>query len=89
MSMTDDFNQWWDESPVKADNPYTQNTPAYWAWEGWCAGAKAEREVCEALHDHEDVQAPVGNSSWGEAYQEGWGQGTAAYLEAIRARGQV
>jgi len=51
--------------------------------------ASAEREACEALHDHEDVQAPVGNSSWGEAYQEGWGQGTAAYREAIRARGQV
>ena len=48
--------------------------------------ASAEREACEALHDHEDVQAPIGNSSWGEAYQEGWGQGTAAYLEAIKAR---
>jgi hypothetical protein len=51
--------------------------------------AQHEREACEALHDHEDVQAPIGNSSWGEAYQEGWGQGTAAYLEAIRARGQA
>ena len=50
MSMTDDFNQWWDESPVKANNPYTQNTPVYWAWEGWCAGAEAERAACEALH---------------------------------------
>ena len=49
----------------------------------------AEREACEALHDHEDVQAPVGNSSWGEAYQEGWGQGTAAYRDAIKARGQA
>lgn len=47
----------------------------------------AEREACEALHDHEDVQAPIGNSSWGEAYQEGWAQGTAAYRDAIRARG--
>jgi hypothetical protein len=51
--------------------------------------ASAEREACEALHDHEDVQAPVGNSSWGEAYQEGWGQGTAAYRDAIKARGQA
>jgi hypothetical protein len=51
--------------------------------------AFAEREACEALHDHEDVQAPVGNSSWGEAYQEGWGQGTAAYRDAIKARGQA
>jgi len=45
-----------------------------------------EREACEALHDHEDVLAPVGNSAWGEAYQEGWGQGAAAYRDAIRAR---
>ena len=51
--------------------------------------ASAEREACEALHDHEDVQAPIGNSSWGEAYQEGWGQGTAAYRDAIKARGQA
>jgi hypothetical protein len=51
--------------------------------------AQHEREACEALHDHEDVQAPVGNSSWGEAYQEGWGQGTAAYRDAIKARGQA
>ena len=43
-----------------------------------------ERKACEALHDHEDVQAPIGNSAWGEAYQEGWGQGTAAYRDAIR-----
>lgn len=49
----------------------------------------AEREACMALHDHEDVLAPVGNSAWGEAYQEGWGQGTAAYRDAIRARGQA
>ncbi len=46
-----------------------------------------ERKACEALHDHEDVQAPIGNSSWGEAYQEGWAQGTAAYRDAIKARG--
>ena len=45
-----------------------------------------EREACEALHDHEDVIAPIGNSSWGEAYQEGWAQGTAAYRDAIKAR---
>jgi hypothetical protein len=42
--MNTAFNQWWDESPVNPNNPYTQNTPAYWAWEGWCAGVKAERE---------------------------------------------
>jgi hypothetical protein len=63
---------------------------SFMSWqEGYEAGKQTEREACEALHDHEDVQAPIGNSSWGEAYQEGWGQGTAAYLEAIRARGQA
>jgi len=51
--------------------------------------ASAERAACEALHDHEDVLAPVGNSSWGEAYQEGWGQGTSAYRDAIQKRGQA
>jgi hypothetical protein len=49
----------------------------------------AEREACEALYEHEDVQAPVGNSAWGEAYQEGWIAGAQAYREAIRARGQA
>jgi len=47
-----------------------------------------ERKACEDLHDHEDVLAPVGNSVWGEAYQEGWADGTKAYQDAIRARSQ-
>ena len=51
--------------------------------------AAAEREACEALYAHDDVQAPVGNSAWGEAYQEGWIAGARAYREAIRARGQA
>ena len=50
--------------------------------------AAAEREACIALHDHEDVQAPIGNSAWGEAHQEGWINGTSAYRDAIRARGE-
>ena len=51
--------------------------------------AAAEREACEALHQHEAVLAPVGNSAWGEAYQEGWAAGAEAYRDAIRARGQA
>ena len=50
--------------------------------------AAAEREACEALYEHEDVQAPVGNSAWGEVYQDGWIAGAQAYRDAIRARGQ-
>lgn len=57
-----------------------------------CRGAierarQEEREACEALYDHEDVLAPVGQSAWGEAYQEGWIAGAQAYRDAIRARG--
>ena len=55
----------------------------------WQRAIQAEREACLALHDHEDVEAPVGASSWGEAHQEGWAQGTAAYHAAIRARGNT
>ncbi len=55
----------------------------------WQRAIQAEREECLALHQHEDVLAPVGASSWGEAYQEGWANGTAAYHAAIRARGNT
>ena len=48
-----------------------------------------EREQVIALQQHEDVLAPVGHSAWGEAYQEGWAEGTAAYREIIRARGET
>ena len=47
------FNHWWNEGEVSpGDNPYTHETAAYWAWEGWQAGAKAEREACAQLVDH-------------------------------------
>lgn len=37
------------------------------------------------LYESEDVLAPVGNSAWGEAYQDGWIAGAQAYREAIRS----
>ena len=50
--------------------------------------AEKERLACIALHNHEDVLAPIGHSAWGEAYQDGWCKGTAIYRKAIEARGQ-
>ena len=42
-----DFNSWWDEDDLTTpDNPFTDGTFAYWAWEGWYAGVKSEREAC-------------------------------------------
>ena len=44
--MNIDFNDWWDEDDLTTQgNPFTEGTPAYWAWEGWCAGVKVEREA--------------------------------------------
>jgi len=46
------FNHWWNEGEVSpGDNPYTHETAAYWAWEGWQAGAKAERNACAKVAD--------------------------------------
>lgn len=41
--MIKEFNTWWNEDLLTENNPYVDGTPAYWAWEGWCAGGKAER----------------------------------------------
>lgn len=40
------FNQWWDDNDFAQVNPFNNDTPAYWAWEGWIAGRKVEREAC-------------------------------------------
>ena len=40
-------------------------------------------QECADLYTHDDVMAPVGQSAWGEAYQDGWIEGTKAYRETI------
>ena len=42
--MTEAFNNWWDGDIQPTDNPYRQHSAAYWAWEGWKAGVKAEQD---------------------------------------------
>ena len=49
--MSTEFNKWWNEDLLTEDNPFVDGTPAYWAWEGWCAGVKAEREACAKVAD--------------------------------------
>jgi len=53
--MSTEFNKWWNEDLLTEDNPFVDGTPAYWAWEGWCAGVKAEREACARLADAADM----------------------------------
>lgn len=49
--MSTEFNKWWNEDLLTEENPFVDSTPAYWAWEGWCAGVKAEREACAQLSE--------------------------------------
>lgn len=48
----------------------------------------AVREECAALHDNPGVLAPVGNSAYCEAYQDGWVDGTRAYQLTIERQGE-
>ena len=81
--MNIDFNKWWNEDDLTTQgNPFTDNTPAYWAWEGWCAGVKAEREACAKVIDEmaEDMEREI-EPSTAIAY-------VRSKATAIRARGQ-
>lgn len=49
--MNEAFNDWWDDEIDMTDNPYREDSAAYWAWEGWKAGVKAEREACAKVAD--------------------------------------
>lgn len=44
--MKDEFNSWWHNGEALNNNPYELDSAAYWAWEGWCAAVKVEREAC-------------------------------------------
>jgi hypothetical protein len=59
--MKEEFNNWWNSDELLKDNPYRIYTPAYWAWEGWCAAVKAEREACAAIARQWDVDHPASN----------------------------
>ena len=57
---------------------------------GWSVGeveyqkfAELIVKECADLDTHDDVTAPVGQSAYGEAYQDGWTEGTKAYRETI------
>jgi hypothetical protein len=70
--MTEEFNKWWDNDLLTENNPYVDGTPAFWAWEGWCAAVKAEKEACAKVCD---IQALTVAAS------------AEVCAEAIRARG--
>ena len=68
------FEEWLNADIDTTDNPYRNNSAAYWAWEGWKAGVKAEREACAKVCD--DLRSYPGAEP-------------DVCAAAIRARGQV
>jgi hypothetical protein len=82
--MTEEFNKWWDNDLLTENNPYVDGTPAFWAWEGWCAAVKAEREACAKVCD--DLPAPPYVSCDDESV---WDVATLECGDAIRARGNT
>ena len=55
--MKDEFNTWWHNDESLTDNPYEPDSAAFWAWEGWCAAVKAEREACAKVCEEDKNQA--------------------------------
>lgn len=39
-AIPDEFNEWWNRPIDNSKNPYRENSPVYWAWEGWKAAMK-------------------------------------------------
>lgn len=46
--MTPEFNEWWNADLLSKTNPYEEDTPVWWAWEGWQAAVIAkDAEIAE------------------------------------------
>lgn len=73
------FNRWWNDDPLFKDNPFNRDTPAFWAWEGWVAGVKAEREACAKVCDEQ--------MEWGEI-NKSMAVAAGNCADLIRERGQ-
>ena len=59
--MSKAFNDWWNGDELSKDNLHAEDTPAYWAWEGWLAGVKAEREeIADMVHNCDPRATPRG-----------------------------
>jgi hypothetical protein len=58
MKEQQEFEAWWDQDCDTSENPYSQHSMMYWAWEAWKAGRKAEREAIatEFMERHEAVK---------------------------------
>ena len=58
--MTEDFNKWWNSDGIAEENSYREGSPVFWAWEGWQAGAAAERKPLMTDEEYEQAMADEG-----------------------------
>ena len=82
--MTEEFNKWWDNDLLTEENPYVNGTPAFWAWEGWCAAVKVEREACAKVCDAFEVPSQIKGAH--PDYLVGKEMAASQLAAAIRAR---
>jgi hypothetical protein len=71
--MTPEFNEWWDAEDLLAENPYSPETPIYWAWEGWQAALKTSKWV------------GLTEAEIGELYRGGWAN-NLDFARAVEAK---
>lgn len=79
--MSEKFNKWWNGDNLTKDSLYRKNSPAYWAWEGWIAGVKAEREACALVCEQPIDEIQITDDCSEIRYMDG-----KECAEAIRAR---
>ena len=82
--MNTEFNEWWNEDLLTADNPFVDGTPAYWAWEGWCAAVKSERDLIAQMIEDSPPLVELARNEHGGCLMCGFTPKLAA--AAIRAR---
>ena len=52
------FTDWWDADKLTTTNPYREDSPMFWAWEGWVAGSVEIDRIASELQDtcHKQAQ---------------------------------
>ena len=84
MTEQQEFEAWWDQDCDTSENPYSQHSMMYWAWEAWKAGRAAEREACAKFLLSTDLSGLKDTID----FQNFIALLLLNYATAIRARGQ-
>ena len=59
MNEQQEFEAWWDADCDTRENPYSQHSMMYWAWEAWKAGRAAEREACARVAESYEPRCDI------------------------------